>query len=110
MIELQLKRIAKRPTYTIGRLSIRRREHGVFTPQDRHPRRPLSGRGDDEPKVPPLAAPARRRAPLRGRPHPQRQHRPGHPRLHSRRPQHRGGPHQRQPPHPLPPDAGAQPP
>ena len=32
MIELQLKRIAKRPTYTIGRLSIRRREHGVFTP------------------------------------------------------------------------------
>jgi len=25
-------RIAKRPTYTIGRLSIRRREHGVFTP------------------------------------------------------------------------------
>jgi len=32
MIELQLKRIAKRPTYTIGRLSIRRRERGVFTP------------------------------------------------------------------------------
>jgi hypothetical protein len=31
MIELQLKRIAKRPTYTIGRLSIRRRERGVFT-------------------------------------------------------------------------------
>ena len=35
MIELQLKRIAKRPTYTIGRLSIRRREHGVFTPGGR---------------------------------------------------------------------------
>ena len=32
MIELQLKRIAKRPAYTIGRLSIRRRESGVFTP------------------------------------------------------------------------------
>jgi hypothetical protein len=32
MIELHLKRIAKRPTYTIGRLSIRRRERGTFTP------------------------------------------------------------------------------
>ena len=32
MIELHLKRIAKRPTYTIGRLSIRRRERGTLTP------------------------------------------------------------------------------
>ena len=32
MIELHLKRIAKRPTYTIGRLSTRRRERGTLTP------------------------------------------------------------------------------
>ena len=32
MIELHLKRIAKRPTYTIGRLGIRRRERGTLTP------------------------------------------------------------------------------
>ena len=107
MIELHLKRIAKRPTYTIGRLSIRRRERGTLTPWtyfcdtlephwvDFHhggrktkgktaPPRSLPDSGDDEPTVPPLAPAARRRAPLRGHPHPQRQHRPGHRRLHTR--------------------------